>query len=374
MGFRLSEYFEQYGHDIEIAERKQKQAVENEMREWFHQAASLLCQLFDDIVDSAETLAPGDGAIRRLAGEAAVYQMLLGADQGTAWYKKYTGGRGQTIPKYSYLPHQQLFGIFLEYRSVDCTFAAAQESVQQHMPQFGTAGHLTQDSCGTFWFHLLKALPGYEENQRPHALGVILDRFGSCYALFHGTMDEEDWAEQLEDIFDVHWQRKSVCAPDGNAAEEAVRNWEVWDDSCPVRSLLVTRFPEITQMWEMPALAEMDEVDLLGEVYQQKPELAVKMWRLILDTAEGCLADPRAAEQIIQDTMEFVWNGNVSLRFILKAMKQEDHFAQQVFQSAYVGAAQESLLQACDLSSEPELKEHLLELLHENPFVDWEGA
>ena len=82
MGFRLSEYFEQYGHDIEIAERKQKQAVENEMREWFHQAASLLCQLFDDIVDSAETLAPGDGAIRRLAGEAAVYQMLLGGGSG----------------------------------------------------------------------------------------------------------------------------------------------------------------------------------------------------------------------------------------------------------------------------------------------------
>lgn len=132
----------------------------------------------------------------------------------------------------------------------------------------------------------------------------------------------------------------------------------------------MTRFPEITQMWEMQDLSEMDEVDILGEVYQQKPDLAVKMWRLILDTAEGCLMDPKAAEQIIQDTMEFVWNGDVSLWFILKEMKEADHFAQQVFQSAYVGYVQEDLLKACDLTGEPELKEHLLELLYDNPFGD----
>ena len=370
MGFSLTEYFEKYGHDIEIAERQQKQVVENEMREWFQNAATLLCQMFDDIVGSAVTLAPGDGEIRRLVGEAAVYQMLLGADEGTEWYKQYTGGSGQTIPRYSYRPYQQLFGIFLENRSVNCTYAVAQESVQQHMPKFWAAGHLTKDSYGAFWLHLFKALPVYEENRRPYELGVILDRLGGCYALFHGNVDENDWSEKLEDILDVHWQRKCVCAPDGNAAEEAVRKRDVWNDSCPVRSLLVTRFPEITQMWEMQDLSEMDEVDILGEVYQQKPDLAVKMWRLILDTAEGCLMDPKAAEQIIQDTMEFVWNDDVSLWCILKEMKEDDHFAQQVFQSAYVGYVQEDLLKACDLSGEPELKEHLLELLHDNPFGD----
>ena len=52
----------------------------------------------------------------------------------------------------------------------------------------------------------------------------------------------------------------------------------------------------------------------------------------------------------------------------MQMLKSDAGLARQLFQSAYVGRAQEALLEACDWFGEPELKEKLLGLLKENPY------
>lgn len=369
MGFDLTDFFETFGHDMEIAERKQMQTADETMRQWLQNAASLLLQCFDDILEQAQSLAPNDAEIGKLSGEAAVYQMLLGAVEGSEWNKTCTFGTGVTVPTRSYLPYQQLFSLFLKNRNINCTVEDAQKAVIRQSPLFHQEGHLTKDSYGRFWQHLLRALPAYEPYQDgPYALQVILENLSACYGLFHGDEDSDAYTAALQETLEAHWLEQCVCHPDGKAAEQAVRNWDVENDSYPVRSLLVAHFPEITQMWNTQELAELDEVDILGEIYPKNPKLAIKMWRLILDTAESHLTDPEAAKQLIWDTMELVWTGDAALCFIVDKLKQDEHFAKQIFQSAYVGYPQEDLLTYCDTFGERTLKAHLLELLNENPY------
>lgn len=52
---------------------------------------------------------------------------------------------------------------------------------------------------------------------------------------------------------------------------------------------------------------------------------------------------------------------------LLKQLKQDDRWARQLFQSAYVGSPQETLLVACDRFGKPEPKTYLKELLKPNP-------
>lgn len=368
MSYDTSEYFRIYGHDIEMEERGKQQAFKQEMQDWILSAASVLCQCFDNIAENAQSLAPNDNEIRRLAEETAVYYMLLGADKGTVWNKECTSDIYMTVSTCSYLPYKQLFEIFLKNREVNCTFEGAQESVRLHSPLFRSAGYLAKDSYGSFWTHLLDALPNYDGyDHRPDELDSILDCLGQCYALFHGDIDENDYALQLWDTLEIHWQTKCICHPNAVSADEAVRNWDVQDGPCPIRNLLVAHFPEITRMWKVEELAELDGSSILGELYPKYPGLTVNMWQLILNTAEDSLSDPNVAREMILYTMEQVWNSDHSLFHIVTAMKNDEHFVQQVFHSAYVGFPQKKILDTCDEYYEQKLKAYLLELLEDNP-------
>ena len=162
-------------------------------------------------------------------------------------------------------------------------------------------------------------------------------------------------------------------APDGPRKftqaelEAMVRRWDFTDNEDAIRDLLLATFPEAA------AYDEADDFgaeELLGAIYEKNPDLAVEMWQKVLDVAQNHLQEPERAEYLLCDLMGDVWYGSISLWFMLKAMKQDENFAQQVFGCAYVGYPQEELLKACDDSGETELKAKLTALLDVNPHFE----
>lgn len=112
----------------------------------------------------------------------------------------------------------------------------------------------------------------------------------------------------------------------------------------------------------------MDTQDLLCETGDSDPQTAVQMMRLLLDTAEGHLQEPEVAEQLLGwDMCDLCRNQFVQVP-LLKQLKNDDRLARQLFQSAYVGDAQEALLDACDWFGEAELKKSLYSLLTLNSY------
>ena len=167
----------------------------------------------------------------------------------------------------------------------------------------------------------------------------------------------------------------TVTVPDEEAPKEfapeeleaMVRRWDFTENEDAIRDLLLATFPEPASYVEAD---DLGAEGLLGAAYEKKPDLAVQMWRKVLDVAQEHLQEPERAEYLLHDLMGDVWCGSISLWFILKAVKQDESFARQVFGSAYVGYPQEELLQACDNAGEPELKEKLTLLLENNPYSE----
>ena len=164
----------------------------------------------------------------------------------------------------------------------------------------------------------------------------------------------------------------TVTVPDDEAPKEftqaeleaMVRRWDFTENEDAIRDLLLAAFPEAVSYVEADNLGAED---LLGAIYEKNPDLAVEMWRKVLDEAQEHLQEPERAEYLLCDLMGDVWYGSISLWFMLKAMKQDEASARQVFGSAYVGYPQEELLKACDDSGELELKARLTLLLEKNP-------
>ena len=94
------------------------------------------------------------------------------------------------------------------------------------------------------------------------------------------------------------------------------------------------------------------------------------MMQLLLDTAEEQLTKKGVAEQLFSWDLHDLLIKDDMQPLLLEELKWDDHFASQLFQSAYVGDPQESLLEACDRFGESELKEHLQTLLSENPYCE----
>ena len=101
---------------------------------------------------------------------------------------------------------------------------------------------------------------------------------------------------------------------------------------------------------------------------RKDPKAAIRMMRLLLDTVGEKLKDPEVAQQLLGWDMEELLQDQFVQSPLMQMLKSDDGLARQLFQSAYVGRAQEALLEACDWFGEPELKEKLLGLLKENPY------
>ena len=150
--------------------------------------------------------------------------------------------------------------------------------------------------------------------------------------------------------------------------EDMVRRWDFSKNEWICRDLLIAAFPEAVSRWTAEELEDMETPDLLSKTGEKDPKAAIRMMRLLLDTVGEKLKDPEVAQQLLGWDMEDLLQDQFVQSQLMQILKSDDGLARQLFQSAYVGRAQEALLEACDWFGEPELKEQLLGLLKENPY------
>lgn len=149
--------------------------------------------------------------------------------------------------------------------------------------------------------------------------------------------------------------------------EDMVRRWDFSENEWACQDLLISAFPEAVSRWTAEKLSEMDIVELLDKIGDQNPDMAIRMMKLLLDTAERHLQERNVAEQLLGNDLYDLCRDCSVQQKLLMYLKQDDRLARQLFRSAYVGSPQEDLLETCDWLGERELKEKLLGLLKENP-------
>ena len=152
--------------------------------------------------------------------------------------------------------------------------------------------------------------------------------------------------------------------------EDMVHRWDFDENEWACRDLLVAAFPDAVRRWSLEEQQDMLTMDVLLGVSEYDPHTAIRMMQLLLDTAEEQLTKKRVAEQLFSWDLHDLLIKDDMQPLLLEELKWDDHFASQLFQSAYVGDPQESLLEACDRFGESELKEHLQTLLSENPYCE----
>ena len=152
--------------------------------------------------------------------------------------------------------------------------------------------------------------------------------------------------------------------------EDMVHRWDFDENEWACRDLLLAAFPDAVRRWSPEEQQDMLTMDVLLGVSEYDPHTAIRMMQLLLDTVEEQLTKKGVAEQLFSWDLHDLLIKDDMQPLLLEELKWDDHFASQLFQSAYVGDPQESLLEACDRFGESELKEHLQTLLSENPYCE----
>ena len=150
--------------------------------------------------------------------------------------------------------------------------------------------------------------------------------------------------------------------------EDMVHRWDFDENEWACRDLLLAAFPDAVRLWSLEEQQDMLTMDVLLGVSEYDPHTAIRMMQLLLDTAEEQLTKREVAEQLFSwDLHDLLLSEDIQ-RLLLEELKWDDRLASQLFQSAYMGEPQESLLEVCDQLGETDLKTHLQALLTENPY------
>ena len=150
--------------------------------------------------------------------------------------------------------------------------------------------------------------------------------------------------------------------------EDMVHRWDFDKNEWACRDLLLAAFPDAVRRWSPEEQQNMLTMDVLLGVSEYDPHTAIRMMQLLLDTAEEQLTKREVAEQLFSwDLHDLLLSEDIQ-RLLLEELKWDDRLASQLFQSAYMGEPQESLLEVCDQLGETDLKTHLQALLTENPY------
>lgn len=270
------------------------------------------------------------------------------------------------------VPNQNCFPLaqaFLRTYPV-CTFSEFQKWVSSGIPAFSSDFLLSKKELGAFWQKLLPQLPHYDGyNAWPQWLYQIFDGWSQVEGIFLGV-DSQDLMENMQDLLNTHWRTYGIIHPNRKALEDAVRRWDLEENEWACRDLLIASFPEAVRNFPPEALLEMDTMDLMLTVSGRSPQTALKMMKLLLNTAQSNLDNPEVAQQLLGNDFYDLCMDPQFQPILLAELKKDEILAHQLFQSAYVGAPQESILEACDFYGELSLKQRLYSLLVQNPYFE----
>ena len=367
MGMSTKEFFETYGVDIEMEERRDVQALKEQADRVLEEQLVAFSPYVDEVFTNVEAIAAGDGELRALAGRTAVYMMLSGASENPRWKESWSAG-GAAYFRYTTYPMQSLFLSLAARCGVECDPDQVRWAVWWKKPLFREEGVLAAGEMGTFWRRLTQIMEGdgVWNLTVSFFLRPMLRALVNCRALFSGKTEEkalEAQARTMEDDLFSCW----AYFPDRAAAEDAVRRWDFSRHKRARAELLIAAFPQQARRMRPGEVLEKDAGSLIQAAGAEDPETAVRMMELLLDTARDHLSDPAAAEELMGDViipcLDPALQGAVT-----EELRRNDRFARQLFQSAYADGLTEEVLNNCGRLGGEELHRHLTQLVLRSPY------
>ena len=236
---------------------------------------------------------------------------------------------------------------------------------------------LSETDCGTFWTELLSTRPveDYYNRIDPDGLFDLLSELSSAYAYFGGKKDEEmgeaqDYQNALEEAYNTHWQNKVLLHPDAERAERLLAHGEFPDYEDICREILLVEYPEEVPHETAEDFDELSWESILDDVFTSNTAKGIQMWRRLLDIAEPSLkTDAKTAEKILPD-WDWLDSPSHNQVLLLLTALDDERFASQLFESAYIGRLQLDVLNACRSCGQEALGQHCLELALKNPCLE----
>gem|GEM_PF-1133348 len=346
------------------AEADSRRAVNARLGELSRQTAAVAEALDGQLsafLSQLRALGAGASALQTLAEKTAFYEMTAGLRE-----------RGEWIP-----PFAEILQALCVQRGGPCAPRDVEAAFRAQAPMFREEGALTPGECGKFWaalFPLLPASPRCAGEGYPPALFGLFELAEALEADFAGVGGS---SPGLYECFAAHHRRHCLLHPDTAALEDAVRrqDFSAFPFTDVYRDLLTASFPEPGRWWSCEALAGMDAEALLAAVYQKDAALSVRMWRLLLDTADERLGDPAAADGLVgleiagHCSRVRAWDCEGRFDPILDELKRDSRFARQLYQSASIRGYPESLLVVCCARGRTALMARLRALLGSSPYL-----
>ena len=376
-------YLTTFGHDIEMEERRQAARTAAGWKAWLDETGGVLHAAAGSFLRAAGVLLPGEKDAERLAWQAFLCQVTAGLIEGGRWNARQSTNVGMFVGSQTFYPYRALAYDLAELSGL-CSGNELENAVLAGTPLFLEGGGLTAERCGTFWQKVIARLPPYCGEEEPsmaegevtlsyapdtpwelrNGIEHLASSLFPAAAFFawaaDGEMDRRN--TRLLKAFAAHWRAlRGTYEPPSIFPGLTARQ-------------LLEEFPQL-RGWSLKELGDMCGAEILGEMYRAKPERALQLWRSLAGTAEP-LTDPQRAEDYFYE-MEPVWYAGGEdpglLRPVLEALEDEP-FARQMFQSAFVNYFHQNILRAARTFGRDDLAEHWLDLLEGNPLPreDWE--
>ena len=236
---------------------------------------------------------------------------------------------------------------------------------------------LSETDCGTFWTELLSTRPveDYYNHVDPDGLFELFSELSSAYAYFGGKKDEEmgeaqDYQNALEEAYNTHWQNKVLLHPDAERAKRLLAQGKFPDYEDICREILLVEYPEEVPHETAEDFDELSWERVLDDVFADDPEKGMEMWRRLLDIAEPSLkTDAKTAEKLLPD-WDWLDSPTDDQALPLLVALDDERFVSQLFESAYLGRLQFSVLEICRDCGEETLARHCMDLALKNPCLE----
>ena len=236
---------------------------------------------------------------------------------------------------------------------------------------------LSETDCGTFWTELSATRPveDYYNHVDPDGLFELFSELSSAYAYFGGKKDEEmgeaqDYQNALEEAYHTHWQNKVLLHPDVERAKRLLAQGKFPDYEDICREILLVEYPEEVPHETAEDFDELSWERVLDDVFADDPEKGMEMWRRLLDIAEPNLkTNAKTAEKLLPD-WDWLESPTDDQALPLLVALEDARFVSQIFESAYLGRLQFSVLEICRDCGEETLARHCMDLALKNPCLE----
>ncbi len=323
-----------------------------------------LPETWSDLKKALRQIAPNDTSLSQLLGKVLLHHISVGIQHAGA------------LPDEKKAEELRTFLI----TTTDLNLGERAEEIMRDAKRgvlFCEEAALSETDCGTFWTELLSTRPveDYYNHVDPDGLFELFSELSSAYAYFGGKKDEEmgeaqDYQNALEEAYRTHWQNKVLLHPDVERAKRLLAQGKFPDYEDICREILLVEYPEEVPHETAEDFDELSWERVLDDVFTRDPEKSIQMWRRLLDIAEPSLKiNAKTAEKLLPD-WDWLESPTDDQALPLLVALEDARFVSQIFESAYLGRLQFSVLEICRDCGEETLARHCMDLALKNPCLE----